>query len=26
MVLSKPSRFLENIDENIIEHWDITED
>lgn len=26
MVLSKPSRFLDNIDGNIIEHWDITED
>lgn len=26
MVLSKPSRFLDNIDENIIEFWDITEE
>ena len=25
MVLSKPSRFLDNIDEEILEHWDITE-
>ena len=25
MVLSKPSRFLDNINEEIIEHWDITE-
>lgn len=25
MVLSKPSRFLDNIDENILELWDITE-
>ena len=24
MILSKPSRFLENLGDNIIEHWDIT--
>ncbi len=26
MILSKPSRFLDNIDENILEMWDITEE
>lgn len=26
MVLSKPSRFLDNIPDDIIEHWDITEE
>ena len=26
MVLSKPSRFLDNIDEDILETWDITEE
>ena len=25
MVLSKPSRFLDGIDDDILEHWDITE-
>ena len=26
MVLSKPSRFLDNIPDDILEHWDITEE
>lgn len=26
MVLSKPSRFLDNISDDILEHWDITEE
>ena len=26
MVLSKPSRFLDNIEEDILERWDITEE
>jgi DNA helicase-2/ATP-dependent DNA helicase PcrA len=26
MVLSKPSRFIDNINEDILEHWDICED
>ena len=26
MVLSKPSRFLDNITDDIIEHWDLMEE
>ena len=26
MILSKPSRFLDNLDENLLENWDIVEE